>query len=68
MSRDVKELDLGLSLARLGVDSLVALKIRPWWRRTLWVIVGVLAFTGAGGIANLGKLAAKANKEAHWTA
>ncbi|KAL6872001.1 putative polyketide synthase [Trichoderma novae-zelandiae] len=65
MSRDVKELDLGLSLAQLGVDSLVAIEIRNWWRRTLGVNVGVLEFMGAGSIANLGQLAAKAIKEAH---
>lgn len=65
MSRDVKELDLGLTLTQLGVDSLVAIEIRNWWRRTLGVNVSVLEFMGAGSIANLGKLAAKAIKEAH---
>ncbi|KAL7786787.1 putative polyketide synthase [Trichoderma ceciliae] len=65
MSRDVKELDLGLNLTQLGVDSLVAIEIRSWWRRTLGVNVSMLEFMGAGSIANLGKLAAKSIKEAH---
>lgn len=65
MSRDAKDLDLSLSLTQLGVDSLVAIEIRNWWRRTLGVNVSVLEFMGAGVIANLGKLAAKGIKEAH---
>ncbi|KAL7934550.1 putative polyketide synthase [Trichoderma chlorosporum] len=68
MSRDVKDLDLSLSLTQLGVDSLVAIEIRNWWRRTLGVNVSVLEFMGAGSIANLGKLAAKAIKESHRSA
>ncbi|UKZ81348.1 putative PKS-like protein biosynthetic cluster [Trichoderma virens FT-333] len=65
MSRDVKDLDLGLSLTQLGVDSLVAIEIRNWWRRTLGVNLSVLEFMSAGSIANLGKLAAKAIKETY---
>jgi aryl carrier-like protein len=68
MSRDVKDLDLSLSLIQLGVDSLVSIEIRNWWRRTLGVSISALEFMGAGSIANLGKLAAKAIKEAHGTA
>ncbi|KAL6825085.1 putative polyketide synthase [Trichoderma camerunense] len=65
MSRDVKDLDLSLSLTQLGIDSLVAIEIRNWWRRTLGVNVSMLEFMGAGSIENLGKLAAKGIKEAH---
>lgn len=65
MSRDVKELDPSLNLTQLGVDSLVAIEIRNWWRRTLGVNVSVLEFMSAGSISNLGKLATKAIKEAH---
>ncbi|KAM0470501.1 hypothetical protein ACHAPX_009867 [Trichoderma viride] len=68
MSRDVKDLDLSLSLIQLGVDSLVSIEIRNWWRRTLGVSISALEFMGAGSITNLGKLAAKAIKEAHGTA
>ncbi|KKP04811.1 hypothetical protein THAR02_03069 [Trichoderma harzianum] len=65
MSRDAKDLDLSLNLTQLGVDSLVAIEIRNWWRRTLGVNVSPLEFMGARSIANLGKLAAKGIKEAH---
>ncbi|KAL6903104.1 polyketide synthase [Trichoderma evansii] len=68
MSRDVKELDLSLSLIQLGVDSLVAIEIRNWWRRTLGVSIGALEFMSAGSITDLGKLAAKAIKEVHGAA
>jgi aryl carrier-like protein len=65
MSRDVKELDLSLNLTQLGVDSLVAIEIRNWWRRTLGVNVSMLEFMNAGSITNLGKLAAKTIKDFH---
>ncbi|UKZ71288.1 putative secondary metabolism biosynthetic enzyme [Trichoderma atroviride] len=68
MSRDVKDLDLSLSLIQLSVDSLVSIEIRNWWRRTLGVSISALEFMGAGSITNLGKLAAKAIKEAHGAA
>ncbi|KAM0454086.1 hypothetical protein ACHAO4_004834 [Trichoderma viride] len=68
MSRDVKDLDLSLSLIQLGIDSLVSIEIRNWWRRTLGVSISALEFMGAGSITNLGKLAAKAIKEAHGAA
>ncbi|KAK1239013.1 hypothetical protein MKX08_006074 [Trichoderma sp. CBMAI-0020] len=68
MSRDAKNLDLSLSLIQLGVDSLVSIEIRNWWRRTLGVSISALEFMGAGSITNLGKLAAKAMKEAHGAA
>jgi aryl carrier-like protein len=68
MSRDVKDLDLSLSLIQLGVDSLVSIEIRNWWRRTLGVSISALEFMGAGSIANLGNLAAKAIKDAHGAA
>lgn len=68
MSRDVKGLDLGLSLIQLGVDSLVSVEIRNWWRCTLGVGISALEFMGTGSITNLGKLAAKAIKEVHGAA
>lgn len=58
MSRSVEELDTNMTLSGLGVDSLVAIEIRNWWRHTLGVNTSVLEIMGAGSISMLGKLAA----------
>lgn len=64
MSRDVKDLDVNMTLSGLGVDSLVAIEIRNWWRRTLGINTSVLELMGAGSIASLGDLAAEGIKNA----
>ena len=64
MSRPVKDLDVNVTLAGLGVDSLVAIEIRNWWRRTLGVATSVLELMSTGSIANLGVLAAEQLKSA----
>ncbi|KEY68502.1 hypothetical protein S7711_08355 [Stachybotrys chartarum IBT 7711] len=64
MSRSVGELDVNMTLAGLGVDSLVAIEIRNWWRHTLGVNSSVLEIMGAGSIAMLGKLAVEGIQKA----
>lgn len=65
MSRSPSELDVNMTLSGLGVDSLVAIEIRNWWRHTLGLNSSVLEIMGAGSIAMLGKLAADGIKKAH---
>ena len=64
MSRDVKDLDVNMTMSGLGVDSLVAIEIRNWWRRTLGINTSVLELMSAGSIARLGDLAAEGIKNA----
>ncbi|EOD49628.1 putative polyketide synthase protein [Neofusicoccum parvum UCRNP2] len=52
------EVDVGMTLKALGIDSLVAIEIRNWWRQTLGFDISVLEIMGAASIAMLGKLAA----------
>ena len=68
MSRPVEELDTAMSLSALGVDSLVAIEIRNWWKHTLGVNTSVLEIMGSSSIANLGQLAADGVKKLHATA
>lgn len=63
MSRSPEELDVNITLSALGVDSLVAIEIRNWWRHTLGVNTSVLEIMGAGSISMLGKLAADGIKK-----
>lgn len=63
MSRDIEDLDVRMTLSGLGVDSLVAIEIRNWWRQTLGVSTSVLELMAAGSIAELGKMAAESIKK-----
>ncbi|KAK3685289.1 putative polyketide synthase [Podospora appendiculata] len=60
MFRPEEELDVGMSLTALGVDSLVAIEIRNWWHQTFGIDIGVLEIMSAASIAALGKTAADA--------
>lgn len=64
MRRDDEEpLDMGLTLAAAGVDSLVAIEMRNWWKQNLGADVSVLELMNGGSIQHLGELAAKRLKE-----
>ena len=52
-----EDLDVKQSLSALGVDSLVAIKIRNWWRQSLGLEISVLEIMNAGSIEQLGKVA-----------
>jgi hypothetical protein len=57
MLRPIEELDTTVTLNALGVDSLVTIEIRNWWRRSLGVDVSTLEMLNAGSIDALGVLA-----------
>ena len=52
-------IDLSLSLSTAGVDSLVAIEIRNWWKQNLGTDVSVLELLGGGSIEQLGAMAAQ---------
>lgn len=54
-----EEVDLSLTLAKAGVDSLVAIEVRNWWKQSFGVEVSVLELMNGGSLAQLGELAAK---------
>ncbi|PHH63369.1 hypothetical protein CDD81_6066 [Ophiocordyceps australis] len=64
MSRELSEVDASMTLAGLGVDSLVTIEIRNWWRRVFGVAVSVLELMAAGSIGQLGIMAAEGIKNA----
>jgi aryl carrier-like protein len=57
MLQPVEEIDVSISLKALGVDSLVTIEIRNWWRRNLGIEISVLEILNAGTIEALGELA-----------
>ncbi|KAL5050179.1 hypothetical protein BDW71DRAFT_195088 [Aspergillus fruticulosus] len=59
MLRDHSELDYNVPLANLGVDSLLAIELRNWFRLKMTLDVTVLEILGSGSLRRLGDLAAK---------
>ncbi|KAL4863553.1 hypothetical protein BDV12DRAFT_206394 [Aspergillus spectabilis] len=57
MLREHTELDLDVPLASLGTDSLLAIKLRDWFRRQIGVNVTVVQILSSGSLRNLGKVA-----------
>lgn len=57
------DFDLSLDLAAVGVDSLVAIEIRHWWKQTLNVEISTLELLNGGSFHDLGMLAARKLKE-----
>ena len=55
-----EDVDVRQSLAALGVDSLVAIEIRNWWRQALGLEISVLEILNSGSTEALGKIAAGA--------
>ncbi|KAH8659903.1 hypothetical protein BX600DRAFT_399805 [Xylariales sp. PMI_506] len=56
---DEEPLSLGLTLAAAGVDSLVAIELRNWWKQNLGADVSVLELMNGGSIQRLGELGVK---------
>ncbi|KAI9763174.1 MAG: hypothetical protein M1835_007911 [Candelina submexicana] len=59
MLRSEEDLNMKQPLAALGVDSLVAIEIRNWWRQILGLEISILEIMNAESIEQLGKNALK---------
>lgn len=57
------DIDLSLTLAAVGVDSLVAIEVRNWWKQNFGIDVSVLELMNGGSIEQLGELAARRLKD-----
>ncbi|KAJ9133675.1 Thiolase-like protein [Pleurostoma richardsiae] len=59
MMKDEADVDLGLTLAQIGMDSLMAIELRRWWKQTFGLEISTLEIMGSGTLRALGKLAAE---------
>ncbi|KFZ17687.1 hypothetical protein V501_01603 [Pseudogymnoascus sp. VKM F-4519 (FW-2642)] len=57
MTQPVEDVNPSISLKSLGVDSLITIEIRNWWRRNLGIEISVLEILDAGTIEALGEFA-----------
>ncbi|CAG8888844.1 unnamed protein product [Penicillium egyptiacum] len=53
------EIDVSLPLAQLGLDSMVAVEMRAWWKQMFGLDISVLEILSMGTIEKLGKQAAE---------
>ncbi|KAL4804561.1 hypothetical protein BDV18DRAFT_161656 [Aspergillus unguis] len=60
-----EEMDLGQSLQEVGVDSLVSIELRNWWKQAFGGEVTVLQLMNGGSLMDLGKKAVDQLKEKH---
>ncbi|KAH0598385.1 Polyketide synthase [Metarhizium humberi] len=56
LSLSEDEMDIHAPLESIGVDSLVSIEIRNWWRRTIGLEITASEIVKAGSIQGLGKL------------
>ncbi|KAL9623833.1 MAG: hypothetical protein Q9160_001824 [Pyrenula sp. 1 TL-2023] len=59
MLQSEDDIDVKQSLTSVGIDSLVSIEIRKWWRQALGLEISVLEILNAGSIEQLGKNACK---------
>ena len=60
--RPSDEVDVNANLATMGVDSLVSIEIKNWWKRTLGLEITVLDIISSGTVMNLAEGAVKGLK------
>lgn len=65
MMRGDEEPDLTVPLANVGVDSLVSIELRNWFRQKIGVPFTVVEIVGAASIADLGRMTAEKLAEKH---
>ncbi|KAL4915051.1 hypothetical protein BDW62DRAFT_204029 [Aspergillus aurantiobrunneus] len=65
MREDDGEMDLGLSLQQRGVDSLVSIELRNWWKQAFGVEVTVLQLMNGGSFMELGRKAVEQLQQKH---
>ena len=59
MMRDAVDMDISMSVSAIGLDSLMAIELRRWWKQSFAVDVTVLEIMGAGSLQQLGRLASE---------
>ncbi|KAJ8063293.1 hypothetical protein OCU04_008523 [Sclerotinia nivalis] len=61
--RPEEEIDISLSLAQVGLDSLMAIELRRWWKQMFRFEISVLEIMNSGTIAELGNIAGEVLKK-----
>jgi aryl carrier-like protein len=59
MLKPEDDLDISLTLTQIGLDSLMAIELRRWWKLALGPEISVLEIMAAGSVEAIGSLAAQ---------
>ncbi|OCL02964.1 putative polyketide synthase [Glonium stellatum] len=59
MLKPEEDVDISLGLSQIGLDSLMAIELRRWWKQTFGLEISVLEIMGIGTIRELGGMAAE---------
>lgn len=52
-----EDIELGMTMSQIGMDSLMAIELKRWWKQAFGLDISVLEIMGSRTLEELGKVA-----------